>query len=284
MTPPRFRDRWRRRNWGGFARGLCWLGIALLAGCDAVSSPATGPLFGVPLEINGESVGTALIDTGGGYEIMLRDAGNLRIVDSSNVVVFAGLEPVELTEGFFYRAGGVSSFAKAAIVSGAICNCNGIGFEFFRKTGTVLALDFAISVATFVAVEPVEGIKLRFIPPPPQLPNFDSSFIEIRLPGTGVDGPVTALLDTGANTTVIRRGLLAPSLATITGQQRVTLSHAILGEIVVDASLFDNPGLPDVIIGTEAMTRWGNRWYFTFTPQGGIITVQRDTQVSSDLS
>lgn len=254
----------------------------LTAGCDAIAPSAQGPLFAVPLEVAGESVGSALIDTGGGYEIMLRTAGNLRIVDSSEVVIFAGLQRVEITEGFDFVAGGVSSFAESAIVSGAICDCNGIGFQFFRRTGTVLAIDFDITSASFVALDPADGIKLSFAAPPPQLPTFDSSFIEIELSDGGAARAVTALIDTGANVTVVRRSLLSPSLSILASQRRVTLAHPQLGSISVDAGLFDNPLLPDVVIGTEAMRLWGDRWYFRYAPRGGTITVQINSEPSQD--
>ena len=31
--------------------------------------------------------------------------------------------------------------------------------------------------------------------------------------------------------------------------------------------------LPDLIIGTDVMRAWGDRWYFSFAPEGGTVTV-----------
>ncbi|MCH7925900.1 MAG: hypothetical protein IIC51_10245, partial [Planctomycetes bacterium] len=41
----------------------------------------------------------------------------------------------------------------------------------------------------------------------------------------------------------------------------------------VSAALFSNDDLPDLILGIDVMRAWGDRWYFRYTPNGGIVTV-----------
>jgi hypothetical protein len=48
---------------------------AIAAGCGGVFAPA--PLFTTPLSIEGEDVGPAIIDTGGDYEVILRETFGL---------------------------------------------------------------------------------------------------------------------------------------------------------------------------------------------------------------
>ena len=63
----------------------------------------------------------------------------LKVVDSTEVLAFGGTESVDVTESFDYTAGGWQTHAEAAIVGVSVCECNGLGFHFFRKTGAVLA-------------------------------------------------------------------------------------------------------------------------------------------------
>jgi len=43
--------------------------------------------------------------------------------------------------------------------------------------------------------------------------------------------------------------------------------------VAAQITLFDTAGLPDLIIGTDIMGAWSDRWYFTFAPRGGHVTV-----------
>lgn len=252
--------------------GAC-LCIACLAGCGEILAPAPPPLFSVPLAIEGESIGPGVIDTGGGFELMLREPFGLRVVDSTEVLAFGGTESVDVTEGFDYTAGGWQTHADAAIVGVSVCECNGLGFHFFRKTGAVLALDFENLTASFHGVVPAGGVKIRFAPPPPQLPDFFSSFVEVEVAADGESRTVPGLLDSGSTSTVMRRGLVGPSSGTSSDRLNITVGEVHLGTVAVQVGLFDTPGLPDIILGTDVMGVWSDRWYFSFTPEGGTVTV-----------
>ncbi len=276
-------------------RGLGTL-LWLTSGCGDVFSPSPAPLFSVPLTIEGEPIGPAVIDTGGSYEVMLRDSFGLLIVDRMEVLAFAGKEFVDVTEGFHYTAGGLEADAEAALVGVSVCDCNGLGFMFFRNTGVVLGLDYANQRATFLPAVPENGVTIRFEPPPSFLPGFDSAFVEVEVASDDSARTVLALIDTGTNASVIRRGLIdargaagcvqpvpfrgtGGSGACITdgnplsrNRLRVTVTREDLGTVDASLGLFDTPGLPDMIIGTDIMRAWSDRWYFSFTPQGGTVT------------
>lgn len=241
------------------------------------------PLFSVPLAIEGESIGPGIIDTGGDFELMLREPFGLKIVDSIEVRAFGGTESVDVTEGFDYTAGGWQSHADAAIVDVSVCECNGLGYHFFRKTGAVLALDFENRQASFHGVVPANGVKIGFAPPPPHLSDFYSSFIEVEVAAEGESRTVSGLLDTGSTSTVMRRGLVGSSSDPTTDRLNVTVSQPHLGTVAVQAALFDTPGLPDIILGTDALGAWSDRWYFSFTLEGGTVTVYpRDEPTTRD--
>lgn len=256
----------------------CLVGVALI-GCGSlppISPPATGPLFAVPLAINGQDVGNAIVDTGGGYEVLLRERFGLAIVDEVEVLAFGGIADVEVTEGFSFSVGDFETETNGAIVDGSICDCNGLGFRFLRRVGLGLALDFELPDVSLVRRIPEHDVSIPFLASPPNLTDFDTAFVDVDVSIGGRVQRVRALFDTGASATVMRRSLLADS-ASISplSPQRVSvlIEHRSLGSVALDVSLFDTLGLPDLIIGTEVMQVWGDRWYFEFNEFGGRIVV-----------
>ncbi len=239
-----------------------------------LSSDQPAPLFGAELFVNGESVGPAIIDTGGGFEVMLAEPFGLPIVATTEVLAFGGRETVEVTGAFDYSAGVWSETAEGAIVGVSACECNGLGFVFFRRTGAVLGLDFSSIRSDFVSTVPQGGISVPFERPPPQLTGFDSSFILVEVSDGISSRALVGLLDTGTNASVMRRGLLTTPDAAETQRLPVTVHHAQLGTTNGEVSLFDTPDLPDIILGTDLMRNWADRWYFSFAPIGGEVTVQ----------
>jgi len=271
----RVQSRWEKfEAWGSTVTSAV-MALALAAGCGAVS-PDPAVLFLVPLSVEGRPVGDAILDTGGAYEVMLREAFGLEIVDSAEVLAFAGRQLVSVTEGFTYRAGSIEVRAAGAILSGPICDCNGLGFPFFRKTGLVLALDFPNRSAAFVFQTPEDGIVLEFASPPGHLPEFDSAFLEVEIEAGGAQQAARALLDTGALVTSVHRAFLSATTFPPAQRARVRLSHPWLGTVETTASVFDDPRLPDVILGTEVMATWADRWYFRYDPAGGRVVVQHE--------
>ncbi len=250
--------------------GLC---LGLLAGCGDVLTPRPAPLFRVPLAIDGEPIGVGVIDTGGGYELMLRETFGLELVDSTEVLAFGGTELVGVTEGFRYTAGGWETHAEAALVGVSVCDCNGLGFDFFRKTGAVLVLDFADLRAFFLTTVPDGGVRIGFVSPPPQLPTFFGAFVQVEVAVEGESQVVRGLLDSGTNATVMRRGLVGTPSPLTPNQVDITVTQEHLGTVAVQVGLFDTAGLPDIILGTDVLGVWSNRWYFSFTAEGGSVTV-----------
>ena len=256
---------------------LClWLGLA--AGCGDIFATRPAPLFSVPLAIEGEPIGSAVIDTGGGYELLLRDSFGLEVVDMVEVLAFGGKELVGVTEGFQYTAGGWDSTADAALVGLSVCDCNGLGFHFFRKTGTVLGLDFANPRAMFLPVVPAGGVTIPFQPPPSFLPSFDSAFVQVEIASQGDTRTVLGLLDTGTNASVMRRGLVGTPSSLTPDRLNVTLTVESLGTVAVQVGLFDTAGLPDIILGTDVMRAWSDRWYFFFAKERGTVTAVPDLE------
>ena len=221
-------------------------------------------------------MGSAIIDTGGGYEVMLRDDFGLEVTGSVEVLAFGGWELVRVTEGFAYSAGGVDAVAETALLGVSACDCNGLGVDFLRKTGVVLAFDFPEKTAAFLTSVPSGGYTIGFESPPAQLAGFDSAFIEVRISSGRKSRAVRGLLDTGASTTVMRRGLLGPPPVFSFGRESVKITHGGLGSVNLDVRLFDTDGLPAIIVGTDAMRGWAERWYFRFTPEGGTVTAFPD--------
>lgn len=279
--------------------------VCAIPGCGDLFSLSPAIRFTMPLSINGKEVGDVIIDTGGDYELMLGHDHGLPVIDETEVLIFGGREIVQVVGEFEYAVGGVRTSANSAIVGVPICNCNGLGFPFFRKTGMTLSLDFDRSFADFHALPPDGGTIIPFDPPPPYLPTFDSAFISIVAfpngplcePPSGTiaegesgDDPdfitadlakesahcparrLSAILDTGAAETFIRRGLIDEKFVDWLGRVPLRLHHPQLGTVHVSARLFDNPELPDVIVGTNVMRAWSPQWHFTYSPQGGWIT------------
>lgn len=246
---------------------------ALLSACGTIFTFGSAPLFVTPISIEGRSIGSAIIDTGGRYELVLRNDFGLRIVDSADILAFNGREQISLTESFQYEAGGIPSRAEAAIVGISICDCNGLGYFFFRKTGTVLGLDFNKIQAEFHTTVPEGGVTIPFAPPPRQLGNFDSSFIEVELSAGDTRRTVVGILDTGTSGTVMNFGAITARPNQFTNRVDIQITHPLLGTVAARVVLFDIPGLPDIIIGTDVMRAWGDRWYFKYLPKGGTVTV-----------
>ena len=250
---------------------LC-IAAGLVGGCGNLFGGFT-PLLTAPLVVNGEPVDPAIVDTGGGYELMLRERFGLDIVDTVEVLAFGGRELVGLTEGFPYEVGGVAATAEVALVGISACDCNGVGFFFFRKTGVTVEMDFSRQRVTFVTGPPTGGVALPFEPPPPWMQNFDSAFVTVEVTTDGASREVLGLLDTGTNSTVMRRDLLGDGSRLFPNRLSVTIRHEALGAVEARVTLFDTPGLPDLIIGVDVMRAWADRWYFRFYPRGGIVTV-----------
>lgn len=276
-----------------------------ISGCGDLFSLSPAIRFTMPLSINGKEVGDVIIDTGGDYELMLGHDHGLPVIDETEVLIFGGRETVQVVGEFDYAVGGVRASANSAIVGVPICNCNGLGFPFFRKTGMTLGLDFETSTADFHAIPPEEGVVIPFDSPPAYLPTFDSAFISVLVyaegplcePREGIIVEVaddaggelntpegrkesadcsarrlSAILDTGASETLIRRGLITETPTDWLGRVPVKLHHPQLGTVHVSARQYDNPELPDLIVGTNVMRAWSPRWHFTYDPQGGWIT------------
>lgn len=255
--------------------GLCVSCLLPGLGCGGVLGEAPAPLFLVPLEIEGHKTGGAIIDTGGGYEVLLRNNFGLEVIDTVEVLAFGGRASVDLTEGFAYSAGGLPRTAPTAIVSDSICDCNGLGFFFFRETGVVLGLDFVNARAVFLSTAPAGGVTIPFEAPPAHLYGFDTAFVEVEVASGGAMTEVVGLLDTGANITLMRRGLVGAAPALDPNRQSVTISHDRLGTVAVGVVLFETEGLPDVILGTDVMRVWADEWYFCYSPAGGSVVAFR---------
>jgi len=246
---------------------------AALSGCGPVLPGSPPTLFEVSLEIAGRDVGGAIIDTGGGFEVLLKEPFGLAVVDSAQVLAFGGLQMVKLTGPFSYSAGGLETTAPAAIVDASICDCNGLGFEFLRKTGLTLGLDFVTPTVAFLPLLPQDGVRIAFQPSPAGLGDFDAAFVDVTVASGGQTRVLRALLDTGAAATVMRRGLIGTPPVFSSGRQNITVSHSQLGTVSLGVSLYDTAELPDMILGTDAMRAWGDRWYFLFANTGGVIVV-----------
>lgn len=259
----------------------------LTAGCGDVLTPGPAPLFRMPLSIEGVPIGPGVIDTGGGYELMLRESFGLKIIGTAEVLAFGGVETVDVTEGFTYTAGGWEAAADAALVGVSVCDCNGVGFHFFRKSGAVLALDFPTGQVALLPGAPEGGVAIPFEQPPASLADFYSAFVDVEVTADGNSRIVRGLIDTGTNATVMRRGVIGTPFLLTPNRLEVAVAHPDLGTVEVQVTLFDTAGLPDIIIGTDVMGVWSDRWYFSFTRDGGMITVfphtERDPQPTTSV-
>jgi len=254
-----------------------------VVGCDAVVFERRAPLFYTALTVDGESVGDAIVDTGGGYEIILRESFGLKLTDTVEVLAFGGKEFVAVTEPFAYQVADFDGQADFALVGLSTCQCNGVGFHFLRRHDMRLRLDYSTMHADFVSDAPTDegGITIPFVRPPPELFDFDTAFVEVVVDSGGESRSVLALLDTGSNGTAVRKGLFAVDPTVPTERQDLRLTRDEMGTVAVRAVLFDTPGLPDLIIGTDVMGAWSDRWEFSFASIGGEVTVFPRTGFSS---
>ncbi|MEK6798308.1 MAG: hypothetical protein AABZ12_05045 [Planctomycetota bacterium] len=254
---------------------------AMLFGCGTLVPPVPAPMFTSPLEINGKHVGPAIIDTGGGYEIILSDDFGLDVLGKVEVLAFSGREFVDVTEGFNFAVGGVTGSAEGALVGLSTCRCNGVGFIFMKKLGKVLALDFATMSVEFIDAVPTDATRLAFQSPPPSLPGFDSAFINVQVTVDGETIDLLGLLDTGTNSSVMRDGLFSTKPRFLPNRLDVRIAGDDLREIPVNVGLFDTDGLPDVILGTDVMRAWSKRWYFEFGEDGGTVAAIPHTEAQT---
>lgn len=241
-------------------------------GCGNFTNTITAPLFTLPLTVEGQDVGSAILDTGGGYEVMLADDFGLSITKTTEVLVFGGRERIGLTEPFSLTLGGLSAQADTALVGLSLCDCNGIGYFFFRKTGVVLGLDFQTRTAELTRTVPLGGVTLPFANIPRELPGFDSTFLELNITIDGQSIPVVGLLDTGSNATIIQEKIIGRRAILKSERIIMTIAHDDLGEVALPVYMFNTPGLPDLIVGTDLMGAWSDRWYFQYDRIGGSIT------------
>jgi len=257
----------------------------LCGGCGDVLPPDPAPLFTIDLKVNGEPVDSAILDTGGGYELMLRESIGLPVHDEVEVLAFGGRETVGLAEGFSYTIDGISLTAKAALIGLSVCDCNGVGFLFLRRSGKTLGVDFAGNKAFLLDRAPQGGLQLSFGDPPDTLPRFDSAFVIVNVSAGGQTLRLNGLLDTGTNSSVMRRGLFSGATRPLQpDRMAVTIGRSELGVVAANVRLFDTPGLPDIVIGTDVMRAWSDRWFFTYSPRGGVVTVEpRTVEYVADL-
>ncbi len=244
--------------------------MVLASGCGSDIGASLPTLFAVPLSINGQPVGDAIVDTGGGFELLLREDFGLPMAGTVEVVVFGGPEHVNVAGPVDFIAGGIASTAKSALVAVSVCDCNGVGINFFRKESVTLTLDFSTPTVVFSDGSIAVGKSIPFEIPPQHLSSLATAFIQVDVKIGSRVKRVLALVDTGSTATLLQRSVLDDDEVSFGDTVRVKLSHADLGELETTVGLFVNPSLPDMIIGTDIMGDWGNRWHFTFTPADGI--------------
>lgn len=252
---------------------LAVLAAGLTHGCGLdLFMPPVAPLFTTPITVNGSPAGNAIIDTGGGYDLMLKERHGLAVIKTLDILIFDGISTAELTVPFTYTAGGFEARAGTALVGVDLCDCNGVGYFFMRKTGTVLGLDFERASASFDLTIPTDAVSIPFAPPPANMADFDTSFLEVVLSDNeGHAVTVTALIDTGATTTVMRRGLIGTVSSLLGDRVSVLIARGELGTVSASVGLFDTPGLPDLLIGLDVMRAWSNNWHFTYHHVGGMV-------------
>ena len=170
-------------------------------------------------------------------------------------------------------AGGFSTIADFAIVGLSTCEYNALGYHFFRKSGIVLGLDFTAPGAVFRASVPFGGVTLPFEASPPYLASFKGAFVEVEVSAGSDTRSVLGLLDSGAAATAMRRSLAGTGPLLTPDRLNIRIAHEQLGTVAVTATLFDTQGLPDLILGLDVMDAWGERWYFSFIPGAGTVTV-----------
>ena len=260
--------------------GTCaWLIItglilgALLSGCGQEAPSGWPDYLKVSLDVAGQQVEPALIDTGGGYELLLREPYGLKLVGTGQIIAFTGAEIVGVTEPFAYAAGGVEAVAGFALVGSSICDCNALGFEFFRRSGIILEVDFPAEKATLHESLPPEGITIPFSERPEALSGFDGALVELEVTTSGQTRSLIGVLDTGAPNSVLSEGAFPNARTGLTGRLAADLTHDQLGTVRVNLPLFDNPDLPELIVGLDVMRLWADVWFFRFDEVGGSVTV-----------
>jgi hypothetical protein len=247
--------------------------LVLLAGCNQTVSPR-GQQFTLPLAIEGRTDGHALVDTGAEGELILAQAYGLDVIGSVPVILFSGATQAPVTEPFAYTLAGVTMSSPGAIIRESNCACDAVGTAFFRRSGLCVRLDYRRGTAVLVDEIPRGGIEVPLTPSVGGAGAFDSARVTIRINETSF---ADAILDTGANVTAMRRSLVPTNAA---DGRYLLLSHHLLGSISVPQErvlMYDTPGLPDLIIGTDVMPAWGNVWYFTFGVSGGRAAAFRDS-------
>lgn len=250
--------------------------IMAFAGCDNATFFAAAPdnLFTTPVTANGTVLESAIIDTGGGFDLMLSDhvGSGLDIIDSVDILAFNGVLTANIAEPFPYSVGDFEAVADQAFVDLGLCNCNALGFFFFRKTGAVLEINFLDGHASFLDAAPGGRAAIPFADPPVTLPEFDTSFMTVQVAGNdGTLVTVNALVDTGSNITSLRRGVLIASPTLDGTHAEILITRAELGTVHARVTLFDSPGIPDLVIGTDVMAAWSDEWYFEYDTRGGTI-------------
>ena len=272
-----------QRSWSRWVLSLgLATGLTGAAGCGQGVLAGADDYLWLPLIVGGEDVGTALIDTGGDYELLLRETYGLKLVGTAEISVFTGTEVVGVTEAVAYQAGGVAGVADFALVGSSICDCNAVGHEFFRQTGTVLAVDFARDRVDLLTAAESGEATIAFASPPQELAGFDGALLPIRVRVGSVTHLLIGVLDTGALQTVVQRSALATPVSALASYARGTVEHDQLGAVELSLGLYDSPGLPDVIIGVDLMRRWADEWYFVFDEAGGQVTVNGRLAVAGE--
>jgi len=248
-------------------RGLAASVVTFLitGGCGSALAPAPAQrLFYLPLVVNGVDLGSAFIDTGGEFEVLLEDPLDLEYRAEVDILAFAGREKVSVTEPFIYSVGDLTLYSEGAIVGIAACKCNGIGLGFLHKVDRVLALNFHTREATLLPDAPTSALQIPVSTPDGRLGLFQGVFIDVQVGSGDSARLVHGLLDTGATHTVMRRGIAGGGTLLQPDLEQVTLENIYLGKARFTVGLFDTEGLPDLIIGTDLMGAWAKQWYMSF--------------------
>jgi len=248
---------------------------AAVVGCDGVLVPPTPDnLFTATVVANGTPVESAIVDTGGGFDLILSDRIDLgvNVVDTIDILAFSGVTRADLTEPFVYSVEGFETVANQALVGLDICDCNALGFFFLRKTGAVLGVSFLDGRASFLEAAPRGRAVIPFATPPATLPAFDTSFMTVEVaPEGGSRVELTALVDTGSNVTSLRRGLVGETGSLTANRTNVFITRGELGTVRARVLLFDSNAVPDLVIGTDVMRAWSDEWHFEYDARGGRI-------------